>query len=154
MQARATVRRAVKWGGLTLTALLLAAWIGSAWCDMLWTLTPTKRQYELGFARGRLIINRITTSFGSPGVLLQHAHPAINWRFHWYFDGSSVATVWIPLWFPSTLGGAITFLAWRSDGRDRRRRRLGQCSSCGYDLTGNIAGACPECGRSVVTLRK
>lgn len=35
--------------------------------------------------------------------------------------------------------------------RERRRRRLagGQCLICGYDLTGNVSGVCPECGRSV-----
>ena len=29
-----------------------------------------------------------------------------------------------------------------------RRERLakGQCPHCGYDLTGNVSGVCPECG--------
>ena len=25
----------------------------------------------------------------------------------------------------------------------------GQCSNCGYDLTGNVSGRCPECGESL-----
>jgi hypothetical protein len=29
--------------------------------------------------------------------------------------------------------------------RDRRWRR-GLCARCGYDLTGNVSGVCPECG--------
>jgi hypothetical protein len=32
-----------------------------------------------------------------------------------------------------------------------RRRRLNDrthCHTCGYDLTGNVSGVCPECGRS------
>ena len=33
------------------------------------------------------------------------------------------------------------------DIRRRRRRRLsGVCVGCGYDLTGNVSGVCPECG--------
>ena len=28
----------------------------------------------------------------------------------------------------------------------RRRRALGLCPGCGYDLTGNVSGVCPECG--------
>ncbi len=28
----------------------------------------------------------------------------------------------------------------------RRRRKLGLCVKCGYDLTGNESGVCPECG--------
>ena len=27
-----------------------------------------------------------------------------------------------------------------------RRRRTGLCTECGYDLTGNASGKCPECG--------
>lgn len=30
--------------------------------------------------------------------------------------------------------------------RGRPRRRPGVCASCGYDLTGNTSGVCPECG--------
>ncbi|MEK6674191.1 MAG: hypothetical protein AABZ47_00885 [Planctomycetota bacterium] len=31
--------------------------------------------------------------------------------------------------------------------RKRRQLRLGACSCCGYDLTGNESGRCPECGQ-------
>lgn len=30
-----------------------------------------------------------------------------------------------------------------------RRRRRGLCMKCGYDLTGNVTGVCPECGTKV-----
>ncbi|MHC4698175.1 MAG: hypothetical protein ACYTFA_15685, partial [Planctomycetota bacterium] len=30
------------------------------------------------------------------------------------------------------------------------RRRKGLCLKCGYDLTGNVTGVCPECGRELV----
>ena len=29
----------------------------------------------------------------------------------------------------------------------RPRPRPGRCAGCGYDLTGNTSGRCPECGR-------
>ncbi len=35
---------------------------------------------------------------------------------------------------------------------DRRARLVenqGRCGACGYDLMGNVSGACPECGESV-----
>ena len=34
--------------------------------------------------------------------------------------------------------------------RLRRNRRLGrgQCLCCGYDLTANVSGVCPECGEA------
>jgi hypothetical protein len=33
----------------------------------------------------------------------------------------------------------------------RKRDRLanGKCGDCGYDLNGNISGACPECGETI-----
>jgi hypothetical protein len=30
--------------------------------------------------------------------------------------------------------------------RRRRRQRKGLCVRCGYNLTGNVSGVCPECG--------
>jgi hypothetical protein len=30
----------------------------------------------------------------------------------------------------------------------RQRLAKGQCPHCGYDLTGNVSGVCPECGNS------
>jgi hypothetical protein len=34
----------------------------------------------------------------------------------------------------------------------QRRRRLGRCARCGYDLAGNVSGVCPECGRPIDAL--
>jgi hypothetical protein len=31
----------------------------------------------------------------------------------------------------------------------RRRFSLGYCRACGYNLTGNVSGVCPECGSTV-----
>jgi hypothetical protein len=35
--------------------------------------------------------------------------------------------------------------------RNRRRRTSGSCVHCGYNLTGNASGACPECGTACST---
>ncbi len=31
----------------------------------------------------------------------------------------------------------------------RRRLRMNHCLECGYDLTGNVSGVCPECGERI-----
>ena len=54
----------------------------------------------------------------------------------------------IPTWMPPVVFGAFPLISlW---GIPRRRRKLrrarGQCVTCGYDLTGNLSGVCPECG--------
>ncbi len=37
----------------------------------------------------------------------------------------------------------------RVPARQRRRRRLGLCETCSYDLKGNESGVCPECGQRI-----
>ena len=51
----------------------------------------------------------------------------------------------IPHWFITLIFAvlpAIWFVKWR------KRRKFGpnSCGNCGYDLTGNETGECPECG--------
>lgn len=53
-------------------------------------------------------------------------------------------SVWFfcPLWIPFVLMAIPTgYLFWRD-----RRRPSHCCQSCGYDLTANVSGTCPECG--------
>ena len=60
----------------------------------------------------------------------------------------------IPYWLPLFLT-AIPFLIplalrVRRTRRLRRRRKLGLCLACGYNLTGNVSGVCPECGTKIL----
>ena len=51
--------------------------------------------------------------------------------------------VYIPIWMPFLLTAVPTaIIFWR----DRRRIPAHCCQGCGYDLTGNTSGVCPECG--------
>ena len=52
----------------------------------------------------------------------------------------------VPDWFIfAVTGAAPVFWAYRRARRGRRARRH-QCLSCGYNLSGNTSGVCPECG--------
>jgi hypothetical protein len=82
-------------------------------------------------------------------------------------DGWGGFIVWLLLLFLATLvGGALLAgIVWvwlyvvlrltlsRSPlaewGVRRRRRASGLCLACGYRLTGNVSGVCPECGTPV-----
>jgi hypothetical protein len=44
---------------------------------------------------------------------------------------------------PDDPGGRL----WRDE--QQRRRKLGLCLRCGYDLTANVSGVCPECGTEI-----
>lgn len=59
-----------------------------------------------------------------------------------YLQVHTLAVV-LPYWLlllPIALPTAV--LWWR----DRRRFPAGHCTRCGYNLTGNVSGRCPECG--------
>ncbi|NLE59112.1 MAG: hypothetical protein GX616_12180 [Planctomycetes bacterium] len=53
--------------------------------------------------------------------------------------------VWLPLWIPFLLVTVPTAILWL---RSRGRIPPGNCRKCGYNLTGNVSGVCPECGES------
>ncbi len=38
---------------------------------------------------------------------------------------------------------------WAGTIRRLRRRRHNLCVTCGYNLTGNVSGVCPECGEPI-----
>ena len=59
----------------------------------------------------------------------------------------------IPLWIIALLLAAYPLYVWARGPHVRRRHRLkhGLCLECGYDLTGNVSGICPECGTLITT---
>ncbi len=48
-----------------------------------------------------------------------------------------------PLWPP------VVLMAWVTFRLPRLGPVAGGCMTCGYDLTGNTSGVCPECGKSI-----
>ena len=50
---------------------------------------------------------------------------------------SILPAIWLTSWF----------FKWQNQ---RRLAKVGKCPSCGYDLTGNETGVCPECGATGV----
>lgn len=64
-------------------------------------------------------------------------------------------TIWLsdcifPVWAPIVvLMGYPVVRLMRGPLRTYCRRRRGLCLGCGYDLTGNMGGRCPECGRAL-----
>jgi hypothetical protein len=53
----------------------------------------------------------------------------------------------VPVALAGVLPAAVLARAAGRNVRRRFRRRHGLCTHCGYDLTGNVTGVCPECGR-------
>jgi len=59
-----------------------------------------------------------------------------------YVDWWFALPVWVPLFF---MVGICVLLLWKGRGRAGEN----DCQACGYDLTANVSGTCPECGTPV-----
>jgi hypothetical protein len=57
-------------------------------------------------------------------------------------DGPLPVPAWVPVALVCGPMAYVWILARRVPG-------LGRCQKCGYDLTGNVSGRCPECGTEV-----
>ena len=76
----------------------------------------------------------VTTGHVHQGGITKLATPFTRWS--------------VGLWKPFLLS-CLLFLPAAASLRRRRaqlRREAGLCTRCGYDLTGNVSGVCPECG--------
>ena len=109
----------------------------SRYADLNIALTPAQRAVKKD------------TDMQSPNVMPgQFGTIAMKW--HLAFDHQSkpfsLAYVTPLLLFPIYWFTSI----WRR----RLQRKPNHCRSCGYNLTGNVSGICPECGAAVTTPKK
>lgn len=63
----------------------------------------------------------------------------------WFRLGRSALAATVPLWPFWAVSGFLGACFWYSDWRTVKPYN---CRDCGYDLTGNVSGRCPECGAS------
>ena len=56
-----------------------------------------------------------------------------------------------PIWplIVSSIALPTLYLTGHRRRRGHRRQSLGLCHDCGYNLTGNTSGTCPECGTTI-----
>jgi predicted Zn-ribbon and HTH transcriptional regulator len=156
MRGRSRSRSIGKWGGLTLCLTIVVAFVMSfVWiprCD-----------WQTSGYWGDLLLDRGIVYFyaeASPkGLSVHHPGPAkarlaMVWiGDEWYWPGPkkcfctlvchlSLSYFACSLSILLLVGALPTAFLWYRD----RRYPPGHCQTCGYDLTGNETGTCPECG--------
>lgn len=63
-----------------------------------------------------------------------------------FYARDPVCSLPLRLYLCPLAAGVISAVCWLAGPK---RPVKGHCSSCGYDLTGNVSGTCPECGTPV-----
>ena len=148
-------RRWLKRIGLAACLLVGIVWAVSlpwSWDYLRKTSVGQEDELAVGLNRGCLLVTR--------GFVFGPSTPVFGWGFSvtrsvfflrpsWGPEIShpypSILRLVIPLWIPFVLVGVPTGFLWWTD---RRRISCHCCRKCGYDLTGNMSGICPECGNS------
>ena len=65
-------------------------------------------------------------------------------RTHHTYSAAWIAGA--PVWPFLVAATTLPLIRWRAYGKQLRMNAPRRCRSCGYDLTGNVSGVCPECG--------
>jgi hypothetical protein len=145
MRRRSPTRRALKWVGTLLYVLTFSVWM----------LSFVVHIVRLGV--GRSWPNEFNVHLASGGVGIDNSVNRDGWRvslattvrFNWLpvlmSDKRNWWSFYLPLWIPLVVVAVPTAFLWHRD----RRMPPGHCQKCGYDLTGNVSGVCPECGTAV-----
>lgn len=133
--------RVLKWAGLLLSLLIVVVWLLSLRWSLDYSSAPGRSGFrQMGIAEGALYRIRLGDAQaswdGEWSISQDSASP--EWGLEWY-----PGRVIVPLWIPFLLLAAPSACLW---WLDRRRIPPGHCLKCGYDLTGNVSGVCPECG--------
>ena len=63
--------------------------------------------------------------------------------------GGKMTLLTIPFWFPAVLTLILPGCRLSHVIMHRRRKALCLCFQCGYNLTANLSGICPECGMPI-----
>jgi hypothetical protein len=142
-----------KWTGLALVVLVLMLWAVSSRSE---SVFGDDGSVAGRFAAAYLYQGRFFLLWASrrpsDGQLIGFVIPSSTAGFTLLkFPDQGGWGLILPLWIVLlTVALPISFLFWR----DRRRIPPHCCQSCGYDLTGNTSGTCPECGGKAICNRE
>jgi len=138
------LRTMARWAATIACLLVAVAWMAST----RWPMAKSFSSFRVEAYGGLLIIfvwgdgpeirsssSLVAVSLGTFGL----EWPVAS------FDRNGFTYLSIPFWTCFLPLAALTAIAWT---QRPRRFRPGECPSCGYDLRGNTAQTCPECGRA------
>jgi hypothetical protein len=142
MRRRSPTRRVLKWVGLVGCVVLTAAWGITLFCTFGYMGSSTAAWFQYDGAV--VVAYYAQTAEVRPGWFAFDDRPPDPDQL-WLprrVAGAGRDYFAIPVWMPILLLALPTATLWYRD----RRPPKGHCQNCGYNLTGNVSGRCPECG--------
>ena len=140
-----------KWAGLACCVAILFAFALSTQRRFLWGSPSGQYWVELVYGA----VYYVYSPHGPFPVFVASGWHVLHYGGDW-LDGLQLdfrtrplaggRWVSIPLWMPFLAIGIPTAVMFFLD---RRRIPPNHCRKCGYNLTGNVSGVCPECGTQV-----
>jgi len=134
---------------LSLIGLLLSVglWGVSHWQSS-WVFAND--HVNLALFRGCICVGVSDFGYSRTGFQVKPFKLRTYWspRFYSYLltmGGPKYGTCRIPLWIPAFMCGSSFLIVTRPLYRLRKRKKLGLCLKCGYDLRAS-KDRCPECG--------
>jgi len=123
------------------------AWTVSQWSDLIlgicaalaWAVALVHAILERSVR-----IKSTKLSFLAAMLVLATILLATNDLSYWLGEGRNIILLPVAMMAGTGLVGLWIYF--------RRPFPAGSCARCGYDLTGNLSGICPECGRAVGTV--
>jgi hypothetical protein len=134
----------IRWSGLVVCAVMISAWIASHYW---YAGVDFRGLYYVESDEGRIDIGafrhyeRVKRDYETSIVVERISDTRFIRKVSEHHKMRRIA--WVPFWFLVMASGASSVYLFR---RARRRITPGHCRTCGYDLTGNLSGVCPECG--------
>lgn len=157
---------------LVLCVATVVLWVISMFwgVDVDWRTASVTLAYGAGCSRGEMYVSRVASEDAVPGVTggfrLYFTAPTSHiaslrplqgpfGRFHFNVIGFAAWTTTMPgtrldaLYWPCWVVVLVTALLPLRWFIRRGKAAAGHCRRCGYDLTANLSGTCPECGTPI-----
>ena len=144
-------RKIAKWCLTAVCVLLVTIWVATPRLGL--TLYAGWRSWSVGCGHVTVFVSKTKYPWSVSHVSSSPGSWGLNWPSRAGCVNGMVnppvflgTAYYLPIWIPFVILLIPAIFLWLADAQ---RIPPGHCQQCGYDLTGNVSGRCPECGLAI-----